>query len=172
MEIFFWKGLLKGRLILEKSAVRILIVRCHKNFHMITTIEKNEVVALLLSVCVGAIGFVVQLFIPSSNGFARSGSVVVCIGIYFGLIEFRKHLNKQHVDSIGRKESTRLQNDIVFSDSQIENRERGTTDVRIEAETSSYESRDRRVALMDLMILIGGTLIWGFGDLAFELCKS
>ena len=133
---------------------------------------RKEIVAIFFTISVGLFGFTMQYFMPCSNGFARSGSLIVCIGIVFGLSQLRTILGQLHLDSINRMEKARLENDIVFSDSEIENLARGTTDQRTNAATVSYVSRDRSIEFIDITILVVGTLIWGFGDLIFNLCAN
>ena len=63
-----------------------------------------------------------------------------------------------------------MENDIVFSDEQLSNKYRGTTDARIKIKAGMHTKETRLIQYIETGILILGTIIRGFGDLLFVGC--
>ena len=93
----------------------------------------------------------------------------MCIGIYFGIKDIREILNKTEIN-MREKEKV----DLEYAKTEAKNNSRAkhiyealeesTRDVY----TNSYQliqARKERVLKIEGIILIIGTLIWGFGDL-------
>jgi len=112
---------------------------------------------VVLSVLVALVGAFVQYNGESSIALSRAGAIIVCIGILYGFIELKLIFSKL--------EANRLQNDIVFSDSELRKGVRGSTDQLKDKIERDRWSPDNRAAVADLIILVVGTLLWGFGDL-------
>ena len=128
---------------------------------------KDEKIALVLSVSIALAGFIIELIWECSNGFSRSGSLIICVGIYFGYIDLTRIYNEKFDILVAELESKRLENDIVFSDDQLKDKAlRGSTDALRKDTSNVRENDEKRVALIDALILASGTLIWGFGDIA------
>ena len=108
--------------------------------------------ALFLSLVVGAISVWLSLRLDDWSWFARSGSIIVVIGIFLTstqIIENSQRLRsrKQHHDSnFGRDYASDIKN------RTLENSRHHDEDV--------WES-----GLKGLYLLIVGTIIWGYGDL-------
>ena len=128
--------------------------------------SKVEIVVIAAALFVLAIGFIFELALGGwSNAFQRSGSVVVCVGIFFGARDLKSVYADRFEDLVRKLKEKRLENDIVFSDEELDAGVRGSTNYFISRARSIRESGEKRVILIDAIVLILGTVIWGFGDL-------
>ena len=128
---------------------------------------KDEFKILNFAIAIGIVGFILEFIIPGHQSFSRSGSLIVCIGIWFGYKDFKNTYIDNFNSEIEALETNRRQNDIVWSDSDLENKVRGTTDEVIERKEDEKNISIERVAKIDIAILLLGTIIWGFGTLPF-----
>ncbi len=115
--------------------------------------HKEEIFILISSLIILSIGYWIQISVEDSNAFSRSGALIVSLGIFFGYLDFRK----VHNDKL----------DKVIEAWNLHKLEKDTTDHVIDKVLNMKERGDKRVALIDISILIFGTLVWGFGDLLF-----
>ena len=128
---------------------------------------KRESVALVISAATAVVGATINYFYPDSGAFPRAGSVIVCIAIAFGLRDLRDDYKAKFASFAAEQEENRLGNDIVFSEKQLKNKVRGSTDQRVEVAETEAENLGATATTIDAAILICGTLIWGFGDVLF-----
>lgn len=135
--------------------------------------SKEGKFVILLAILALAIGVIWELSFGScTNAIARSGSVIVAIAIYFGIpdIAVTNMLNNFEQLSVLKKELIRLdkqslQNDIVFSDEEIESKIKGSTPYLKDRAIAIYRANNKGVVRIDIFVGIFGTLLWGFGDL-------
>ena len=132
------------------------------------SISTREILAVMLAILFLAVGLVVSYYWPATNASPRSGSLVVCIGIFFALRELRDSFKADYDVEFDNFESKRAETDIVPSEQDLKSRARGTTDYAQDVSKSRRDSNIRRVMTIDTSILIFGTIVWGFGDLLFE----
>ena len=128
---------------------------------------RRENVAVLLGLATGLIGAAISFYCPESDAFQRSGSVIVCIAVGFGLRDLKDSYEAKFREFASEQEESRVQNDIVFGDEELEAQVRGTTDQRLGVAKAVAEKLGSNAVTIDATILISGTLIWGFGDLLF-----
>lgn len=126
---------------------------------------KREYVAIAISSAIAVVGAAINFFYSDSGAFPRAGSLIVCVAIGFGLRDLRDVYKAKFESFAVEQEEKRLENDIVFSDAEIEVEVRGSTDQRIKVAETKAEKHGVTATTIDAGILIGGTLIWGFGDL-------
>jgi hypothetical protein len=129
-------------------------------------LSKEELLVIFAALIVVAIGVVLDVFLKDSlNAFQRSGSVVVCIGIIFGYFDVGGIYDGRFKLEFDKLKAKDLERDIVFSDEELERKVRGSTNYFISRARSIQGSNKNRVKMIDVIVLISGTLIWGFGDL-------
>ena len=134
--------------------------------------NKIEKRALNLSIFIVIVGFIVELFFNESNAISRAGSLITCVGIYFGYIDLSSIYKDNFNKLIIKLESKRLENDIVFSDEQLKDKKlKGTTYSLKQNASNKLNKDEKRVNLIYMLILILGTFIWGFGDLVFKYMR-
>ena len=129
-------------------------------------ISRKETIIIITTLVVLVVGLFLEW--PSGgcwNAFRRFGSVVVCVAIGFGIRDLKSVYADRFEDLVRKLEENRLENDIVFSDEELDAEFRGSTNDLISRERSISESGEKRVILLDTTVLILGTVIWGFGDL-------
>jgi len=130
--------------------------------------SKEETVVIVAAIIIAIFGVIIVLvWGGSTNAFSRSGSLIVCIGIMFGALDIRSIYEKQFEKNICNLEDKRLENDIVFSDSDLKKEIRGSTNYFISRAIALKKTDNKRVVFIDTLVLLSGTLIWGFGDLLF-----
>lgn len=129
-------------------------------------ITKAEKTVLLLVTLAVIIGITLELLLGDcSNMFQRFGAVIVCIGIIFGALDLKSAYAQEYKNTIEVTENNRMENDAVWSDKNLGNEARGTTNYFQTRANSIRESGEKRVVMIDAAVLVVGTLIWGFGDL-------
>tara|TARA_R110002110_G_C13399679_1_gene712669 strand:+ start:685 stop:1119 length:435 start_codon:yes stop_codon:yes gene_type:complete len=109
-------------------------------------------IAIILSLAALLIGFLSRVWLGNGTGFARSGSVVVVIGICFAYFNVDQWV-QTWVENIAQRSARFrllrsklkdwLEHQIVFSEKEIPNTVKRT----------------------EIILIILGTLVWGFGDL-------
>lgn len=128
---------------------------------------KKEFIALYVSILTASLGIIFELFWQVEHAFQRSGSLVVCVGIWLVYSEIKRAYTERYERLVTQLESNRLENDIVWSDAELRAGVRGTTDHEIERALRDKDAAEKRVLRIEAIILISGTAIWGFGDLLF-----
>lgn len=124
---------------------------------MKTSGNNSLAIKILLCLLVVLYGALIQFNSESSIALSRAGAVIVCIGILFSFVELKLIFAKL--------ENKRQENDIVFSVKELKQGVRGSTDqLKTKIETDR-QSLDNIAAITDMLILVAGTLLWGFGDL-------
>mgnify|MGYP006076234117 CR=1 FL=1 len=119
--------------------------------------NKSLAIKILLCLSVALCGAFIQFNSDSSIALSRAGAVIVCIGILYGFIELKVIFAKL--------EGKRQENDIVFSDRELKQGVRGSTDQLKTKTEADRQSLGNIAAITDMLILVAGTLLWGFGDL-------
>ena len=113
-------------------------------------------------------GFVINWYWPKTKAFPRSGSVVVCIGIFFALRDLIPKYRAEYETTLDWLESKRAEHDIVPSLEALRNKARGTTDYAKDLAKRRGEESIRRAVTVDTSLLLTGTLVWSFGDIPFK----
>ncbi|MGR6862854.1 hypothetical protein ACU5EH_25195 [Aliivibrio salmonicida] len=113
-------------------------------------LTKAEWQIISMTLIVIILGYSIAYFTKEPNTFARSGAVIVCVGIFFGFKnyphiaeEFRSFVHKNPPSGFKEEVSNKVLSDI----DQI------------------IDRMKYRFLQIESAILIFGTLIWGFGDL-------
>ena len=83
----------------------------------------------------------------------------------FGYLDIKRVYGQKFNALVRELESNRLENDIVHSDAALEKQVKGSTDYLMSEAASTKENGEKRIVLIDMLILLSGTFIWGFGDL-------
>lgn len=99
------------------------------------------------------------------GAFEKSGVVITCVGIVFGLMKLTEAYQQEYDERIEELEKQKEALNMAASDSQIENREIGSVEYYMDNLLANKENNVRMVIWVDGVILIGGTLISGFGNL-------
>lgn len=128
----------------------------------------------LISLLVMALGFYLTLInFCDLEWFSRSGCVVVMLGIWSGL----GGIIEEHV-LISKLD---IQRRITISRAKIKLRKISAIEEYVEKELESIEEEHERkvedlrnkfrlqLGILEVSLLMTGTFIWGFGDLAFKL---
>ena len=132
----------------------------------------EEKISIGFSVFIAIAGLLVDLAWKCTNGFSRSGSLIVCVGIISGSLILKKVIKKKHEARENYLESIRQEMDIVFSDKELKEKVRGTADSQLKEAERILEKDTRRILVVETCIVVFGTLIWGFGDLLLRSpCK-
>lgn len=109
--------------------------------------------AMLLSAAVFILGVWLSLDQNDWSWFARSGSMIVVIGIFL--------TSSQIIENSRRLKIRRSRHDRNFHRDYAEDIKRGTLERSRSLDESIWEN-----GLRGFYLLVAGTLIWGFGDLA------
>lgn len=142
--------------------------------------SKQIALVLTLTIIALSVGVYVEICLwNDSDAIARSGAVIVCLSIFFGVtdlnvknkIEQRNELIALS-DTLNQLDQSSQERDIVFSDAQIEKKIRGSTPYLKDRAVTLYNTQNTLAAMIDIAVAIMGTLIWGFGDLVCILLLS
>ena len=88
------------------------------------------------------------------------------MGIFFGAQDLKSVYVDRYEDRVRSLEEKRSENDIVFSDEELDDGVRGSTNYfRSRARSIRERGKKRVVFIVDTGVLMLGTVIWGFGDL-------
>jgi len=136
--------------------------------------KKIEKLAIGASVVIGIGGLACGLYIDGVY-FSRSGALIVIVGIIYGLQELPSRL--ANIDSWARKEARKIRPTIVKNirdqgaDEETANDVyEKSVEVTIEEISKHANKLRKQLVFIESMILIIGTLIWGFGDLVNPVC--
>ena len=122
--------------------------------------KNNYYIALIIIIvfCL-SLGVTGETYFPGNNYFARSGALIVIMGVLLGLVNINKlpmsfYTKKDCIKNLGDTlhDKKRTTNDVIFNRAYLE---------------SLYDQNVLRDRLLkfEAAILITGTFIWGFGDL-------
>lgn len=140
----------------HESAIRqALRKRAALKRHVILSTRK----ALVLSATVFAIGVWISIDKNDWTWFARSGSMIVVIGIYL--------TSSQIIENSRRLKIRRSHHEQNFHRDYAEDIKRGTLERSRSLDEDIWEN-----GLRGFYLLVVGTLIWGFGDLAGYLFQA
>ena len=129
-------------------------------------LSKEEIAVIAITLIALTFGIGIELVWGScTDALSRSGSFIVCLGIVFGALDFKSVYERKTRDLIRDLNARRLESDIVFSDDELDDEVRGSTNYFIRRANAIKESGQKRVIVVDAGVLIVGTLISGFGDL-------
>ena len=129
---------------------------------------RKEWLALVAAAIALMVGVLIDWFCgPNWNAFQRSGSLVVAIGIVAALKDLRPLYREQLQRRENSLEERRQEIDIVMRDDEIERGVRGTTDYALKQTKAAFDKKLSLAIWADLLLLVGGTLVWGFGDLVW-----
>ena len=120
--------------------------------HVILSTRK----AMVLSVAVFATGVWLSLEYNDWSWFARSGSMVVVIGIFL--------TSSQIIENSRRLKMRRAHHELNFNRDFAEDIKRGTLQRSRSLDEDIWEN-----GLRGFYLLVAGTLVWGFGDLVAYL---
>lgn len=126
---------------------------------------KQEKQAIGAAVFLFVLGLIGESLFHWPNFFSRSGALIVCVGIYFGYLQINALYAKGFEGAISDMESNKKELEMPISDEEIEKGAKGTVAHAKRFVLSQRAQNEKRVALVDVTILIAGTLIWGFGGL-------
>ena len=135
---------------------------------------KNEKFAIFISLTIGVVGLIIGLYTVGDN-FARSGALIVIVGIVHGLFKLPNLLKMVDlfVQSEGEKIRKSAIDDLIdngVSNEDADKISQEALDQVADALNKEAKKRKRKHAFIEAMILICGTLIWGFGDLVNPAC--
>jgi L-lactate permease len=119
-------------------------------------LEQN--LAIGISVSLAAVSLVLELMFDYTDILSRSGPLIVCVGVYFGIIG----VNNFFVNQVSELNSNRSEIDIVHNDDELAGNVRGSTNYLF---GKIQKIAKGRVGLVETHIVAAGTLIWSFGDL-------
>lgn len=115
---------------------------------------------------------IICYFYTSPQYFQRSGALLVCIGVFFGVVDFGKQIDKTIISTLKRMLSKEENESVIFFQKQLimqlENPITSFHDVTIKDGYQYrifYEAIKRRIIIVEAIIAIIGTLIWAYGDL-------
>ncbi len=137
---------------------------------------RQEFIVIAIALVTLVVGIALEIYLGScSNAISRSGAVIVCISIFFGISDFSatnmlnrdKELSvlKARLEGLNEHE---VENDIVFSDADLEAKIRGSTAYLKDRAIKIYNHKNTGAAKVDVAVGILGTLIWSFGDLVLS----
>ena len=128
--------------------------------------KRSAIGVIIIVILLCASGILIEIIWgKETNAFARVGALIVCVGIIFGSIDLKTTLERKFAERKKNLEDKRLENDMAFSNSDLDKEVRGTTDDVIEKETQKKNRAIKTHLYIDIGVAILGTLIRGFGDL-------
>ena len=141
-----------------------------KNYQFLQwTIEEIKIVILSVLLYVSSYLLDFRIFGDFLFLFPRSGALVVCLGIWFGLLNLPYTLD--NVLKIQNDKSVKLFDEALIMtrghpeeiELNKESYQAASDDFSGNRETN--EILKKRVLYIEFYLLIGGTLVWAFGDL-------
>lgn len=122
-------------------------------------------VAVLIA-CLGATLSYVE-FLDDIDWFARSGSLIVILGILYTILEFYAH---QDDHKVLKREAPNAYADLKYEHKRLDEKKVKIWKQKAEAlEDDLKTGLEKRTMKHEGILLMTGTLIWGFGDLPFAL---
>jgi len=130
---------------------------------------KFEIIAVGTSIIIAVTGFTLG-YIFDGVYFSRSGSLIVVVGVIFGLLDLPSRL--ADIDSWVKKQASIHKQEILnknktdgVSEQQSEQAYDDVIDEMTTVIKSKAKKRRQKIVRIEGAILVVGTLIWGFGDL-------
>jgi hypothetical protein len=135
--------------------------------------SKYEKFAINLSIFTAIIGLALSLHMKQGHWFGRSGAMITVIAIIFTSIELRNRVYK--VISFSEKQLQIQRSEVIkqFTNAGLSGAEVEAKFQKIEEEIRKNISTEvdkvrRRLLRVEVILLVVGTLIWGFGDLPLD----
>lgn len=133
----------------------------------ISTEEKKIIIATIFTLF---IGYIVSYIFDNPMIFSRCGSIVVCIGIYWGMKDYPGLVDKfrDFAESIKQSEISIIEDKLIKSGMSIEEVKKFKTAKLAEVDKTlniNLTKLKHRFFMLEAYILCLGTLVWGFGDL-------
>ena len=135
-------------------------------------ISKDERHSIYASTGLLLSGYILAIAICDPVMFARFGSLIVCVGVIFGIKGLPQLLDA--VQPIYKKEIQKLRDaiDAACNGHEFEAHIRAATAEKVEPEIAKLEQKlsrtlfsvKNRLLRIEGAIVIIGTLVWGFGD--------
>lgn len=126
----------------------------------------QEKIAILVFLVVLVSGIFLEIILDDCwDAFQRSGSLLVCLGIYLAARDLRGIVNEEHKNVITLINKYRDAINDIAEERIEQGKEGGTAEEGIEEAWHYAETTKKRIFLIEITILIIGTFIWGFGDL-------
>ncbi|MFT2097638.1 hypothetical protein ACMUMQ_04700 [Marinomonas sp. 2405UD66-6] len=125
-------------------------------------------VAVLIA-CLGATLSYVE-FLDDIDWFARSGSLIVIVGILYTILEFYAH---QDDHKVLKREAPNAYANLKYEHKRLDEKKVKIWKQKAEAlEDDLKTGLEKRTMKHEGILLMTGTLIWGFGDLPFRFFVS
>ncbi|MEP0071767.1 MAG: hypothetical protein ABJE79_03620 [Marinomonas sp.] len=122
-------------------------------------------VAVLIA-CLGATLSYVE-FLDDIDWFARSGSLIVILGILYTILEFYAH---QDDHKVLKREAPNAYANLKYEHKCLDEKKVKIWKKKAEAlEDDLKTGLEKRTMKHEGILLMTGTFIWGFGDLPFAL---
>ncbi|EOK5734560.1 hypothetical protein ACWOUW_004251 [Vibrio vulnificus] len=133
----------------------------------LTSEEKRTLALTILTLIVG---YLIAIFLNDPLVFSRFGSIVVCLGIYWGMKDYPGLLDKfkDFSDSIKHKHIGEISKELEKSGVSNDEVEQFNKDAmtRFDKQVNQqFSEMKERFFKFEASILCLGTIIWGFGDL-------
>lgn len=136
--------------------------------------DKYEKAAIFISIVIASVGFGLS-FCYGGTHFSRSGALIVVVGIIYGLQELPSRL--ANIDLWARNQAEEAKPEVIRSlkeqgadDDTAESVYKETVRATLKEINTLAKSKRKKLVLIESVILISGTLIWGFGDIPFSQC--
>ena len=108
----------------------------------------------------------------SPNYFQRSGAILVCIGIFFGVVDFGNQIDKTIISTLKRMITNEENESVIFSYEQLILKLKNPI-TKLNYESTKYDYQYQvfyktirsRIILVEAIIAMVGTLVWAYGDL-------
>jgi hypothetical protein len=129
--------------------------------------------ALVLSVLATLLGLGAAFAFSGSHFFARSGAVILVIAIVFGSLELRERLARAPAFVEEKLRNSRAELLKQGTESGLISAAAAAIVSQVETEVrnevgAEVQKASKRVLRVEVSLLVAGTLIWGFGDLAID----
>ncbi|WOD07809.1 hypothetical protein [Marinomonas sp. GJ51-6] len=125
--------------------------------------------AAIFVACLGAVLSYVE-FLDDALWLARSGSVIVVLGILYTILEFYAH---QDDHKVLKREAPNAYANLKYEHKRLDEKKVKIWKKKAEAlEDDLKTGLEKRTMKHEGILLMTGTLIWGFGDLPFRFLVS
>jgi len=91
--------------------------------------------------------------------------VIMCVGFCFAFLDLREVIEDKYEAMVNYLKLNKPEIEIVLSDDEIEKKGKGTTYTLQKQAKVTKKKNVRLVKVVDTLVLVSGTLIWGFGGL-------
>ena len=139
-------------------------------------LKKFKNIALIASLFILGLSFIWSIYCSNWEYFSRSGSLLVILGIYVTIKDISEVIRKQ-TDDVNKTVRESLNDLITDSENEEQMRERLHIHQNAFEEASNEAIRDselnssnvhKSIRQIEVVLLIGGTFIWGYGDIILE----